>query len=115
MYFSVYNAVYTHMKVDKRSLAFEWTKGNIDKNKKHRVEDKEAEQVFFDEFKLTIKDERHSTIEERFLLLGRTKDGRKLSVIYTIRGEKIRIISARDMNKKERRKYEEELQDNTKV
>ena len=103
------------MKTVGKAFEFEWDKGNINKNVKHNVEDREAEQVFFDEGKLVIEDEKHSTNEERFMLLGKTKSGGKLSIIYTLRGGKVRIISARDMNKKERRKYEEEFQNDTQV
>lgn len=90
-----------------REAEFEWDKGNIDKNKKHDVENNEAEEVFFDKDSLTLPDEKHSFREKRFMNLGKSKINRLLSVIFTVRKSKIRIISARDMNKKERRLYEE--------
>ncbi len=91
---------------------FEWDKGNIDKNTKHNIANNEAEEVFFDKGNVVLDDNKHSTNKEtRHMILGRSKQQRKLSVIFTIRKSKIRIISARDMNKKERRSYEE----NTKV
>ena len=95
------------MRVDKTILAFEWDKGNIGKNTKHKVEDKEAEEVFLDENKKTFKDKLHSDGEERFRVVGKTKKGRLLFVAFTKRKNKIRIISARDINKKEVYLYEE--------
>ncbi len=90
----------------KEPLEFEWNKGNIGKNKKHNVEDEEAEEVFFDENKNTFKDHLHSDGEERVRIVGKTKKGRLLFVVLTIRKGKIRIISARDINKKEVDLYE---------
>src|SRR3989304_854535 len=95
------------MMVVKDALEFEWDKGNINKNKKHNIEDKEAEEVFFDERKKTFKDKLHSGGEERFRVVGKTKKGRLLFVVFTMRKGKIRIISARDINKKEVSLYEE--------
>ena len=81
---------------------FDWDKGNIGKNeKKHKVGEKEAEEVFFDENKKTFKDHLHSGNEERFRVIGKTKGERLLFVVFTKRGEKVRIISARDTNRKE--------------
>ena len=102
----MYNTVYT-VRVDKSAFEFEWDMGNIDKNKKHGVEDKEAEEVFLDERKKTFKDKLHSDGEERFRVVGKTKKGRLLFVAFTKRKNKIRIISARDINKKEVYLYEE--------
>jgi uncharacterized protein len=86
---------------------FNWDSGNSDKNRlKHRVEGFEAEQVFFNDPVIIISDEKHSVHELRSAAFGKTGDGRKLTVIFTKRDQKIRIISARDMNKKERKYYE---------
>ena len=85
---------------------FEWDKGNIDKNKKHDVEDKEAEEVFFDKKKIVFRDSLHSEFEARFISIGKTRKGRLLYTAYTKRGGKIRIISARSVNKKEVYIYE---------
>jgi hypothetical protein len=96
------------MIINKRIFEFEWDKGNLGKNKKHKVEDKEAEEAYLDEGKVILKDKLHSTdLEERFILLGKTKKNRLLYIIFTERNEKIRIISARDVNKKEVFLYEE--------
>ena len=87
---------------------FDWDKGNLGKNfKKHGVTDSECEEVFFDERKVQSKDILHSGEEERFILLGKTKESRLLFVVYTLRDNRIRVISARNVNKKERKLYEE--------
>ena len=87
-------------------FSFDWNKDNIDKNwKKHKVLYREAEEVFFNKPLLVFPDIKHSTTEGRFQTLGITNDKRKLSIFFTIRENKIRVISARDQNKKERRKY----------
>jgi uncharacterized protein len=91
----------------RKPVEFEWDKGNIGKNQKHNVTDKESEEAFFDKSKRTFKDRLHSRNEERFRVVGKTKEGRLLFVAFTKRGEKIRIISARDINKKEVHLYEE--------
>lgn len=96
------------MKLLKESILFEWDSGNTNKNwQKHRVKDSETEEVFFDENKIILKDVLHSKEEDQFLLIGKTKEARLLFVVFTLRGNKIRVISARDLNKKERRLYEE--------
>lgn len=94
------------MHVDTGTLEFDWDKGNIGKNKKHDVDDPEIEEVFFDGKKVTLKDTLHSDNEERTIVLGRTKKERLLFVVFSRRKHKIRIISARDINKRERGLYE---------
>ncbi|PIQ69939.1 hypothetical protein COS55_00995 [Candidatus Shapirobacteria bacterium CG03_land_8_20_14_0_80_40_19] len=95
------------MKKVRKVLEFEWDKGNIDKNKKHKVKNQECEQAFFDENKIILKDILHSVAEKRFILVGKTENKRCLYIIFTYRGKKLRIISARDINKKEVKLYEE--------
>jgi len=91
------------MKVLRKVLGFEWDEGNKDKNlRKHEVTDEECEEIFFDAEKTLLKDVLHSKKEARYIVLGKTKKGRLLFVIFTIRKDKARIISARDLNKKER-------------
>lgn len=85
---------------------FDWDTGNLEHIQKHNVNESECEEVFFDEKKVIFKDILHSELEERFILLGKTKKDRLLYIIFTKRGEKIRIISARDINKKEVYLYE---------
>jgi len=83
---------------------FDWDKGNRDKNYlKHRVTNEECEEVFFDPRKRIIKSELRAGREKRFLLVGRTGKGRLLFIVFVIRRDKIRMISARDLNRKERR------------
>lgn len=85
---------------------FEWDNGNLLKNwEEHRVSASECEQVFFNKPLLTGSDEKHSQKEVRFYALGQTDTGRLLFVVFTVRGNLIRVISARDMNKKERKVY----------
>lgn len=97
------------MKTFVEPIVFDWDEGNIDKNwKKHKISDTEAEEAFFDENKKTSKDPLHSKDEEGFILLGKTKKHRLLFVAFTLRNSKVRIISARNLNRKERHLYEKE-------
>lgn len=89
-------------------ISFNWDKGNIDKNwRKHKVHFKEAEEVFFSKPLKIFKDIKHSQKEDRFVALGVTNKKRSLSLVFAIRSGKIRIVSARNQSKKERRLYEE--------
>ncbi len=87
---------------------FDWDEGNARKNEKHNVSMAEAEQVFFNAPLLVLEDSKHSNLEPRFHALGKSDEKRLLHITFTLRqaGEKIRIISARDMHKKERAIYE---------
>lgn len=96
------------MVLEKGVIEFEWNEGNINKNwTKHHVTTEEAEQAFYDEYKVTSLDILHSQAEHRYILIGKTKVDRLLYIVYTIRGEKIRVISARDTSRKEEKLYEE--------
>lgn len=86
---------------------FDWDEGNRDKNLKHRVQNWECEQVFFNQPLIILEDPKHSIAEDRFAAFGRTDAGRTLLIIATMRGARVRVISARDMNRRERRFYEE--------
>ncbi len=86
---------------------FEWNAGNRDTSwEKHQVTTGECEEVFFNEPYLVSEDAGHSESEQRYYLLGITNAVRRLFVVFTIRQKKIRVISARDMNRKERAIYE---------
>ena len=86
---------------------FEWDKGNQEKNwLKHHVVQNECEEIFFDVNNIIIKDIFHSKTEERKIIFGKTKKLRQLSIVFTMRSKKIRIISARDASKKEKAIYE---------
>ncbi|HEX7017741.1 MAG TPA: BrnT family toxin [Patescibacteria group bacterium] len=89
-------------------LIFEWDEGNEQKNwRKHNVTIEEAEQVFFDESKLIYPDPTHSEVEPRKIIVGKTLNGRNLFIVFTLRNNKVRVISARDLNKrKEKSLYE---------
>ncbi len=88
---------------------FDWDEGNARKNEKHGVSMAEAEQVFFNAPLLLLTDDKHSAKEARHHALGKTDDGRLLHVSFTLRksGSLIRVISARDMHRKERTIYEQ--------
>jgi uncharacterized DUF497 family protein len=88
---------------------FQWDKGNSRKNwLRHQVTDAECEQVFFNKPLIVADDTKHLKIEKRWYVLGRTDSNRLLFVVFTIRRNLIRVISARDMNKKERSMYHEQ-------
>lgn len=88
---------------------FDWDAGNSRKNDQHGVSMAEAEQVFFNTPVLLLPDPSHSHTEPRYHSLGKTIDGRRLHVTFTLRndGKLIRVISARDMHRKERAYYEQ--------
>lgn len=94
---------------------FEWDEGNIKKNwEKHGVAHIECEEIFFNKPIIVKKDDPHSRGENRYFALGRTDADRFLFIVFTIRGNKIRVISARDMSRKERKVYEQ-IEKDTKV
>ena len=96
--------------IDLRSITgFNWDDGNARKNDKHGVSMAEAEQVFFNAPLLLLEDSAHSQQEPRLHALGKTDDGRTLHITFTLRqsGTWIRVISARDMHRKERVIYEQ--------
>ena len=94
------------MGVAKEVSGFEWDEGNSNKPKKHGLTLEETEEAFFDDNKIIFADWKHSVTEQRTTLLGKTKKGKLLNITYTIRDSKIRIITARPLNKKEVKLYE---------
>lgn len=89
-------------------VEFEWDRWNGGKNfARHKVTDAECEEVFFDHYKRIARDVFHSGSEERYIVIGKTRGERLLFIVYTLRKQKIRVISARDLNKKELYLYEE--------
>lgn len=95
------------------STAFDWDESNQFKNwDRHAVSAGEAEQPFFQHPFLVAYDTAHSQSEERFFALGETVAGRLLFLVFTFRGNRIRVISARDGNRRERGIYEKARQDN---
>lgn len=85
--------------------SFDWDKGNLGHLIKHNVKTKECEEVFFNKPLIINKDETHSQKEDRFRVYGQTDESRKIIMIFTFRNDKIRVISARDQNKKERKEF----------
>ena len=93
------------------SLAFEWDNNKAKQNlKKHGVSFEEASTVYADPLARTILDPLHSGEEDRFVLLGESQGRRLLVVVFTERGDKIRIISARVATRRERKDHEESSQ-----
>ena len=103
------------MKFTKQVLIFEWDRGNGTKNWiKHKVKTEECEEIFYDKINIGLPDLKHSLVEKRFYLLGKTKKNRRLTISYTLRNDKIRVISARNQNNKEQKTYEnQKIQKNT--
>jgi hypothetical protein len=93
---------------------FDWNEGNARKNEKHGVTQADAEQIFLNDPLFITLDESHSETERRYRAFGKTASGRLLTIIFTLRQNEtlIRIISARDMNAKEKRLYEEKSETN---
>jgi uncharacterized protein len=90
-------------------VGFDWDEGNKQKNwEKHQVDYTECEQVFFNKPLVINEDTKHSSHEKRYYVLGRSDTGRTLFLVFTIRNYKIRVISARDQSKKERKIYEQQ-------
>jgi uncharacterized DUF497 family protein len=85
---------------------FEWDKGNITKNQdQHDVSTYECEEIFFNKPLIVKRDRGHSKQENRYYVLGQTNMNRLLFAVFTVRNQKIRIISARDMTDSEIERY----------
>jgi uncharacterized protein len=101
-----------HLMIDFGRIAgFDWDDGNDRKNfEEHGVTRQEVEQTLIDPFTLVVPDERHSVLEQRYHAFGRTAAGLVLQLTFTLRddGRKLRVISARPANRKERAIYEAE-------
>jgi hypothetical protein len=90
----------------RRCSGFDWDDWNAGKNwEKHQVSNGECEQAFFNPPSVAMLNHDHADDEDRILLLGKTESGRKLFVVCTIRGDFIRVISARNMTRREREVY----------
>lgn len=90
-----------------KSKGFEWDAGNSRKSEhKHQVVCEEAEQVFFNRPLLLLDDPLHSKTEVRIKAFGKDDGGKLLTISFTLRAEMIRVISARPMNRRERKAYE---------
>jgi uncharacterized protein len=88
---------------------FDWDRGNSEKIwLKHHILRAECEEIFTNQPLLILPDTRHSELEERFVAFGKTNEGKPLTVAFTMRGSKVRPISARKMSRKERKDYEKQ-------
>jgi uncharacterized DUF497 family protein len=94
---------------------FDWNEGNQEKNKKHGVTNAEIEEILFNPPFVILPDTKHSDAELRSYCFGKTFRDRMLLLVFTIRNNKIRPISARAMNRKERSYYEEKIKASTKI
>jgi uncharacterized protein len=89
-------------------VAFEWDHSkDLANRRKHRVGFAEGSTVFGDPLSITVSDPDHADDEDRFVIIGASSQRRLLVVIHTVRGQRIRLISARPATRHERRKYEE--------
>jgi uncharacterized DUF497 family protein len=97
--------------IDLEQIAdFDWDDGNSRKSAdKHDVSQAEAESIFFNDPLIVVEDVRHSETEQRLHALGKTVQNRLLHITFTLRqkGTLIRVISARDMHRKEPKVYEQ--------
>jgi len=92
-------------------IEFEWDPKKAEGNlRKHRVAFAEAATAFADPSAITVFDPDHSRSEDRFITIGTTQRGRAIMVAHTDRGNAIRIISARELTRAERKDYEKEIQ-----
>ncbi len=104
------------MKSFPESKSFDWDQGNINKNwDKHRVHHLECEEIFFNEPLVTKVEKRGVSQEKRVSALGVTNEGRFLFVVFAIRRGRIRVVSARDANKKERKIYHEKTKEDAEI
>ena len=112
MRFDVYNGVYTmNEELFNAIEGYDWDKHNTEKiAQKHGVLPMECEEALLGDI-IVVPDEKHSAIEQRYNALSTTFAGKMLFIVFTIRNEKIRVISARPMNKKEREVYNEKIKD----
>jgi hypothetical protein len=95
---------------------FDWDDGNRQKNwPRHKVAWWECEEVFFNQPLYIFQDQNHSMAEERYYLLGKTHNHRFLFIVFTRRSSRIRVISARDMSRKERKVYLGKAEKDTQV
>lgn len=91
-----------------RVKGFEWDEGNLYQNEsKHGLKWQNIEEVFFNTPLIVVEDIKHSEDESRCVALGKSDDGTLITVIFTLRQDRIRVISARAMSRKERKFYEQ--------
>ncbi len=104
------------MKLFSGFSGFDWDAANRDKNwHQHKVDRWQCEEVFFNQPLYVFPDTGHSLAEERYYLLGKTNNSRRLFIVFTRRKNRIRIISARDMHRKERKVYHEKAKKDSEI
>ena len=109
----VYNSEMSGSEIISRCTGFQWDQHNAVKNwERHQTSVPECEEVFFNSPLVVQDDPKHSRREPRFYCLGQTDAGRPLFVVFTVRGTLIRVISARDMSRKEKEVYRRHEQEN---
>ena len=107
VYISNIQEIVTIEEILTECTGFVWDDHNVEKNWAiHRVAFWECEEVFFNEPLMVAEDAKHSSAEQRFYALGQTNGGRLLFVVFTVRHNLIRVISARDMTRKEKKVYQ---------
>lgn len=95
-------------------VGFEWDEHNLDKSwYRHQVTNQECEELFFNVPLIVAVDKAHSQNEQRYFALGHTDGNRWLFVAFTVRSRLIRVVSARNMNEKEARRYGKDFSRNT--
>ena len=98
------------MRILPEPITFEWDSGNKDKSwLKHKVSVQECEYIFNGQDSITFRDIEHSFKESRYIILGKNSEQRLLFIAFTIRRDKIRVISARVASSRERKLYEKEV------
>jgi len=98
------------MRILSKPIEFEWDAGNTNKNLiKHKVSNKECEDVFTSNRFLLLKDQPHSSLENRYIVIGPTVSTKILKLIITLRDRRVRVISARPASRKERQFYEKTI------
>lgn len=103
-----------YMRVLPDEVKFEWDEGNEKKiYEKHGITAAEVEEIFLDKDLIILPGIGHSQGETRYIAVGKGSDKRAMHVVFTMRGDRIRAISARRMHRKEGRKYEEIKKDTT--
>jgi len=88
---------------------FDWDKGNEPKTAKHHVRPEEVESIFYHPYLFAGRIVEPAHEEWRGLILGQSEGGRRLALIFTRRGEQLRLISCRSMREKEKHLYEKNL------
>lgn len=102
-----------HRELLQMLIGFDWDAGNSTKNQEsHDVSRCEAEEVFVGNGLILVPDIGHSAMEERYYAFGASSKKRLLSIAFTLRNHRVRVIMARDMSRKERSWYEKEIKKN---